>query len=335
MKGVVQDRYGPASKVLRLADIPRKEPSEDECLVRVRAASMHPDVWHAVNGWPFALRVMGSGLRRPKNPIPGMDVAGIVETVGSRVRRFKSGDAVFGPTAFMRWANGGAYAEYATIPEHLLAIKPPHVTYEQAASVPTPGIITLINLRPERIKPGDRVLINGGGGNVGALGIQMAKARGAEVTAVDGTHRLATMRALGADHVIDYTKEDVTRRADRYDLVFDVASTLATHDAERMRKPSGAYVIVGHDHFGTASGYLLGSIPRMILYMLRESRKRREKLNFEFPPAHELMEILRRHLEERSITPNVSDTFSLGEVPAAMRALEAGSTTGRIVVVVP
>lgn len=333
MKAIVQHRYGPASEVLSIAEVPRPEPGDRECLVRVHAASVHPDVWHGVNGWPFALRAMGSGVLRPKNPIPGMDVAGVVETTGAGVRSFKLGDAVYGPTAFMRWANGGAYAEYAVVPEHLLAAKPAHVTFEQAASVPTPGIITIINLRPERIKPGDHVLINGGGGNVGALAIQIAKSRGAHVTAVDKTHRLAAMGALGADRVIDYTRSDLAQNADRYDLVFDVATTLEPRDVERMLKPSGAYSIVGHDHFGKASGALLGSIPRMIRFMIRQSLKESGSVSVKLPPAAEVIEALRSDLDGGVITPNVTDTFSLEDVPAAMRALEAGSTIGRIVIV--
>lgn len=335
MKAIVQRRYGPATEVLSIAEVSTPQPGDHDCLVRVRAAGVHPDVWHGVNGLPLALRVMGSGLLRPRNSVPGMDVAGVVEATGSQVRRFKPGDAVFGPTVFMRWMNGGAYAEYAVVPEHLLAAKPAHITFEQAATVPTTGIITQINLRPERIDSGDHVLINGGGGNVGAIAIQVAKSRGAHVTAVDKAHRLEAMSALGADRVIDHTSSELAQHTHRYDLVFDVATTLDRRDVERMLKPSGVYSIVGHDHFGTASGALLGSIPRMIRFMVRQAMKEPGSLSYKVPPAATIIETLRQHLEAGVITPNVTDTFSLDEVPAAIRALETGSTTGRIVVVLP
>jgi NADPH:quinone reductase-like Zn-dependent oxidoreductase len=176
--------------------------------VRVRAASLHPDVWHVVTGRPAVLRLMGAGRTRPRQPIPGTDMAGVVEAVGPQVTRFRPGDAVFGETIpAMQWVNGGAFAEYVSVPEHLLALKPANVTFEQAASVPTAGYIALLNLPDLRqVGPGRRVLVNGAGGGVGTLVVQIAKAHGAHVTAVDTAGKLPMLRALGADVVVDYTR---------------------------------------------------------------------------------------------------------------------------------
>jgi NADPH:quinone reductase-like Zn-dependent oxidoreductase len=171
MKAIVQDRYGSAESVLQLREAERPKAREHEVLVRVVASCVHADVWHVVNGWPYALRLMGAGLRRPKNPIPGTDVAGIVEAAGAHTTKFLPGDAVFGEThARLQWVNGGAFAEYVAVPESTLAKKPANISFEQAASVPTSGYIALHNLVNEgRLKAGDRVLINGAGGGVGTL----------------------------------------------------------------------------------------------------------------------------------------------------------------------
>ena len=187
---------------------------DDEVLVRVRAASMHPDVWHVVSGRPYVLRLMGAGLAVPRNPIPGTDMAGIIESVGKGVVRLRPGDPVFGETvAAQQWVNGGAFAEFVSVRQDLLALKPEDVTFEQAASVPTSGFIALQNLRaPRGWGPGRKVLINGAGGGVGALAVQIAKAVGAHVTAVDSTNKLGMLRLLGADEVVDFTREDFTRR---------------------------------------------------------------------------------------------------------------------------
>ena len=223
MKAIVQDTYG-SPDVLELRDIDRPVVEDDEVLVRVRAASVHPDVWHVLTGLPYVLRVMGAGLRKPKNPVPGTDLAGVIESVGKNVTRFGPGDEVFGETLKgMQWINGGAYAEYATAPEDALALKPANVTFEQAAAVPTSALIALPSLRAGgEIQAGQRVLVNGAGGGVGAIAVQLAKAFGADVTGVDCTSKLDMVRSIGADQVIDYTQEDFTRRGERYDLIFDI-----------------------------------------------------------------------------------------------------------------
>jgi NADPH:quinone reductase-like Zn-dependent oxidoreductase len=224
MKAIVQEKYG-SPYDLALREVDRPLIGDDDVLVRVHAASVHPDVWHVVIGRPYVLRLMGAGFSKPKNPIPGTDMAGIVESVGKAVTRYRQGDGVFGETiaATHQWTNGGAFAEYVSVREDWLALKPGNVTFEQAAAVPTSGFIALHNLRDaSQVGPGRKVLINGAGGGVGALALQFAKAHGAHVTAVDSTNKLSMLRSLGADEVIDYTREDFTRRGNRYDLIFDV-----------------------------------------------------------------------------------------------------------------
>ncbi len=222
MKAIVQEKYGSPDH-LELREVAKPVVGDDEVLVRVRAASVHPDVWHVVTGLPYVLRLMGAGFSKPKNPIPGTDMAGIVESVGKSVTQFRPGAAVFGETIETnQWTNGSAFAEYVSVSQDLLALKPDRITFEQAASVPTAGFITLLNLREGSQLSGQNVLVNGAGGGVGSLALQLAKAYGAQVTAVDTASKLGMLRALGADEVIDYTKEDFTRRGVRYDLIFDV-----------------------------------------------------------------------------------------------------------------
>lgn len=333
MKAVVQDKYGHADEVLSIQDVDEPVPADHEVLVQVRAASIHPDVWHTVNGFPLLIRLMGAGTLRPKRPIPGLDLAGTVRSVGKNVTRFKVGDEVFGVTVFMRLVNGGAFAEFAAVPADRLAHKPSHVSFEQAASASSSGVIALVNLRPERIAAHHHVLINGAGGNVGSLAVQMAKARGARVTGVDASSKFAMLRALGVDRVIDYTREDFTRGTERYDFILDVASTSSAAACKRVLTPNGRYWIIGHDHFGEATGRVFGSIPRMIGFMLSQSfSAKASKLDFKLPPIEELMETLRRQLEARELTPIVAKIFPLDQVQAAMRCMVEGNTLGRIVI---
>lgn len=334
MKAIVQERYGVPDEVLQLREIDRPVPRDDEVLVRVRAASVHVDVWHVVTGWPYVLRLMGSGVRRPGQPVPGTDLAGHVESIGRAVTRFRTGDEVFGDAAGVGWWNGGAYAEYAAVRADRLALKPANVTFEQAAAVPTSGFIVLHNLRRlGRLAAGQHVLINGAGGSVGMLAVQVAKADGATVTGVDRTEKLEMIRSLGANDVVDYTREDVTRGDDRYDLVLDVASTLSLADCNRVLTPAGVYVLVGHDHYGTASGRLLGSVPRLLGLMARAPFNRHlPRPSFRLPSQSESMEALRVLLESGAVTPIVGRTFRLDDVPAALRCMQEGGVRGRVVI---
>ena len=335
MKAIVQDRYGLPDAVLQLREIDRPTVGDDEVLVRVRAASVHPDVWHAVTGRPWVLRLMWAGVFRPRDPVPGTDVAGVVESLGTNVTRFGPGDAVFGETrAEFQWRNGGAFAEYVSIPQDVLALKPAGVTFEQAAAVPTSGLIALHNLQSAAlIQPGQSVLINGAGGGVGAIAVQLAKAYGACVTGVDSTHKMEMIRSLGADRVIDYTQEDFTRRNERYDLIFDVASNLALRACRRVLTPTGTSVLIGHDHFGRATGRIFGSLPRFLkLIVLSPFVRHLPPLSFAMPKKRDIMAVLAEHLQAGKLTPVVDRTFPLEQVPEAMRYLEGGRACGRIII---
>ena len=262
MRAILQDRYGTADD-LRVGEVERPSPAAGEVLVRVRAASVHPDVWHVVAGRPYVLRLMGAGLRRPARRVPGTDLAGVVEAVGRDVTRFRPGDEVFGETLpSMAWRNGGAWAEYATAPEAALAVKPAGVSFEAAAAVPAAGYIALHNLPADRTGPGCRVLVNGAGGGVGAIVVQLAKAGGAHVTGVDHTAKLNLLARLGADDVVDFTRTDVTREPQRYDLVVDIPGNHPYAAVRRILAPGGVYVLIGHDDFGRGGRRWLGSIPR-------------------------------------------------------------------------
>jgi len=334
MKAVVQTRYGRPGEVLEVREVPRPEPGQGEVLVRVRAASVHPDVWHVVTGRPFFLRLVWAGVLRPKEVIPGTDLAGEVAVVGPGVSRFSVGDAVFGESfEELQWKNGGTFAEYVTVPEGMLAPKPSAVSFEQAATVPSSGIIALMNLRAGRVQPGYRVLVNGAGGGVGTIAVQLSKAWGAHVTGVDRAEKLELVRSLGADRVIDYAREDFTRGSERYDLVFDVASNLSLGAARRVLGESGVYVFVGHDHYGRKGRRVLGSLPRAISLMLRARFDRNlPGPGSPLPGKRECMAALGDLLEAGKLTPVVARTYPLEQVPEAIRDLAEGNRPGRILI---
>jgi NADPH:quinone reductase-like Zn-dependent oxidoreductase len=335
VRAIVQDRYG-AIDALRLRQVERPTPAEDEVLIRVRAASVHPDVWHVVAGRPWALRLMGSGVRRPRDRVPGTDVAGIVESVGAAVTRFRAGDEVFGETIRgVQWRNGGAFAEYATAPEAGVAPKPPTVGFEEAAAVPTAGLIALNNLPQRRVPPGHRVLVNGAAGGVGAIALQLAKAYGAHVTGVDHARKLALVTSLGADEVIDFATDDYTQGDRRWDLIFDVPGN---HSFDRNRTalaPGGAYVLIAHDAFGATGHRMLGSIPRVLGLVLRSAVVPELRGgSFRSPDKRELMTTLERLLQDGRLRIVVDRTFPLEEAAAALGYLVSGQPVGRVVITV-
>jgi NADPH:quinone reductase-like Zn-dependent oxidoreductase len=335
MKAIVQTRYGPPHDVLQLREVDKPTVGDDDVLIRVRAASVHPDVWHTVTGRPYVLRLTGAGLLKPKNPVPGMDAAGLVESIGKNVTTFSPGDEVFGETLEkLQWQNGGAYAEYVTAPEASLALKPKGVTFEQAAALPTSGFIAVLNLQGAGpIKPGQNVLINGAAGGVGSIAVQITKAHGARVTGVDSTEKLAMVRSLGADHVIDYTQEDFTRGGERYDLILDVASNLSFSACRRVLTPTGIYLLIGHDHFGAAAGRVLGSVPRVLtLALLSLFVGHLPKPGSSLPSMKDAMVVLKDLLEAGKLTPIIDRTYPLSEVPEAMRYMEKGQARGKIII---
>ncbi|MHA7156328.1 NAD(P)-dependent alcohol dehydrogenase [Arthrobacter sp. TMN-50] len=335
MRAVIQSGYGSPADVLEIREIDRPLVGENEVMVQVRAASVHPDIWHVVAGLPRVLRLMGSGLRRPKITVPGTDMAGVVEAVGARVSRFAPGDEVFGETlAGMQWRNGGSYAQYVVAAENALATKPPQVTFAQAATVPTAGLITILNF-PDlgTWLPGKHVLVVGGAGGVGTIAVRLALSAGAEVTAVDHSRKLDLLRTLGASRVVDYTTDDVTQGEDRYDLVFDVVGVRPYAAYRRILADGGRYVLIGHDHFGTRGRLLLGNLPTMVALMARSLTDRRlSRPTLETPDRRESMALLRNLLATGRLTPVVDRSFPLERTAEAITYLASGQALGRIVI---
>ncbi|WP_353951711.1 NAD(P)-dependent alcohol dehydrogenase [Knoellia sp. S7-12] len=333
MRAVVQDHYGPASG-LRCIDVPVPVPEADEVLVRVHAASVHPDVWHVVTGRPAVLRLMGSGIRAPKQRVPGSDFAGTVTAVGSEVDSIAVGDNVFGETLPMiQWVNGATWAEFVAVRQDRLLTMPTGLTHEQACTLPTAGIIALQTVRENgKVAAGDRVLVNGGAGGVGRLCVQIAKADGATVTAVDGPDKQDLLRDAGADHVIDYTSEDFTLGGARYDVVLDIPGNHSFAEIRRVLEPDGTYVLVGHDQYGREGRAVLGSIPRVFALMARSPfTDQIPRGSFRSRPKVEYLNALTELADAGHLRPVIDRTFPLEEAAAALDHLASGRARGRVV----
>jgi len=319
MKAIAQHRYGSAD-VLGVEEVDRPEIADDEVLVRVHAASVNPADWHFMRASPFFMRLM-SGLTKPKQAVRGVDVAGRVEAVGEGVSRFAPGDEVFGCCE-------GAFAEYASAKEEDLVPKPASVTHEQAASVPLAGCTALQGLRNQgRIASGQRVLIIGASGGVGTFAVQIAKSLGAEVTGVCSTRNVEMVRSLGADHVIDYTREDVTR-GKPYDLVFQLAGTASPSSLRRLLTPKGTLVL------SSGEGRLSG-IDRILAMVVSLPFVSQRQVTWVSETTQEDLTLLAEWLEAGTITPVIDRTFELEGAPAAIRYVEQGHTQGKVVVNVP
>jgi NADPH:quinone reductase-like Zn-dependent oxidoreductase len=346
MKAIIQHKYGPTHEVLSLGEIDKPVPGDDEVLVRVRAAAVHADLWHAVTGRPYSWRFM-LGWRAPKRPVPGTDLAGVVESVGPRVTRFKPGDEVFGETLrSFGLSNGGAFAEYAAAPEQSLVLKPSNVTFEQAASVPSSGYIAFANLlRFDTHMEGQRVLVNGAGGGVGTIALQMLKARCADVTAVDAGSKLAMLQSLGADETLDYActnfVEHAFRQGIRYDLIFDVASNFSLNECRRALKPNGLFVWIGHEHYGRAKGesFLGRGFPQMFRLMARsifgDPNLPKIKFPIVIPTLPDALVAMRDLIAAGKLVPCVDRAYPLESVADAFRALEDGNVLGKVVLTLP
>jgi NADPH:quinone reductase-like Zn-dependent oxidoreductase len=321
MRAIVQKEYGTAD-VLRLAEIERPSIGADEVLVKVRAAGLDRGTWHLMAGMPYAAR-LAVGLRAPKNPVPGLDVAGVVVAVGSEITRFKPGDEVFG-------ISKGSFAEFAAARESKLARKPSNLSFEQAAAVPVSGMTALRGLSDAgHLQAGQKVLILGASGGVGSYAVQIAKALGAEVTGVCSTSKRDLVRSIGADHVIDYTQEDFAKGDKRYDLILDIGGNSPLSRLRRALAPRGTLVIVG----GEGRGSWIG--------MDRQARALAlspfvgQRLTMLGPKEHyTVLERLTKLIEDGKLMPVIEQTYALSEMPNAIRHLQAGRARGKLVIAV-
>lgn len=325
MKAIVQDVYGPPD-VLHLADIDQPVAGDDDVLVQVRAAGVDPSVWHLMTGLPYPIRLMGFGLRKPKLRVRGWDVAGTVASVGKNVNRFKPGDEVFGTC-------DGSFAEFACTSEDRLAAKPPGASFEQAAAVPISAFTALHSLREEgRLRRGQKVLVIGAGGGVGTYAVQLAKAVfEAEVTGVCGTDKTDMVRSLGADHVIDYTRDDFAADGRRYDLILDTAGNRPLSDLRRALTPRGTLVIVG----GEGGGRWLGGLHRALgALVLSPFVGQTLRTPFLKEPKTDVLQDLAEYIEAGRVAPVIDRTFPLGEAADAVRHWAGGHTRGKLVLTV-
>jgi NADPH:quinone reductase-like Zn-dependent oxidoreductase len=335
MKAIVQARYG-SSDVLELREVDQPAVRDDRMLVRVRAASVHADVWHVMRGVPYVLRIMGAGLRAPKSGVPGTDLAGIVESIGRSITRFQPGDEVFGQSLVANlWRHGGAFAEYASVPEDRFETKPARLTFEEAAAVPTSGSLGVQAVRDEgRVQAGQKVLINGAGGAVGTFAVQLAKAYGAHVTGVDAAGKLDTIRSIGADRALDFAQEDFTRSSELYDVILDIPGNHPWADIRRALTPGGTYVLIGHDQYGASGHRWFGSLGRFAkLMVMAPFVNQLHPFRAVKDPGDRLV-VLKELIEAGKVTPVIDKTFPLSEVPEAIRYLESGQARGKIVITV-
>lgn len=321
MKAIVRDRYG-SPDVLELRDEAKPVIGDDDVLVRIRASSLNQADLDYLYGKPFLTR-LGSGLRKPRNRGLGLDAAGQVEAVGSRVTAFRPGDEVFGDLTEFGY---GAFAEYAAAPERAWADKPASLTFEEAATVPQAAILALQGLPGRgRIRPGHRVLVNGASGNVGPFAVQIAKAFGAEVTGVCSTGKMDLVRSIGADHVIDYTRDDVTRLDQRYDWIVDVVGNHSILAWRRVLKPGGVYAMAGGPTVRIFEALLVGPLMRLL-------GNRRMGLLWWKPFKGTDVAVLRELIETGRIRAVIDRSFTLHEVPQALRYLEEKRARGKVVV---
>jgi NADPH:quinone reductase-like Zn-dependent oxidoreductase len=323
MKAIVQDTYG-ETDVLELRDIDQPEIADDEVLVRVHAAGVDRGVWHLMTGLAYPIRLAGYGLRAPKTPVPGMDMAGVVEAVGKDVTSFQPGDEVFG-------IGKGAYAEYARASENKLAAKPANLTFEQAAAVAISGSTALQAVRDKgRVEPGQKVLIIGASGGVGTYAVQLAKAFGAEVTGVCSTTKVDMVRAIGADHVIDYTLADFADGEQRYDVILDIGGNRSLSHLRRALTRKGTLVLVG----GEEGGRWLGGMDRQLRMLLLSPFVGQQLRSLLSKENHEDLIVLKELIEAGTVTPVIDRTFPLTEVPKAIRYLEERHVRGKVVITV-
>ncbi len=320
MKAIVYTKYGPPD-VLQLKEVERPTPTDDEVLIKVQAVSVNRSDWEGLTGKPLYARV--GGLLRPRHQILGSDIAGRVEMVGRNIRRFQPGDEVFGDIL----GRMGGFAEYVCARERALALKPAGMTFEEAAAIPQAAVIALQGIRDKgQVQPGQKVLINGAGGGAGTFAVQLAKLCGAEVTGVDNTGKLDFMSSLGADHVIDYTREDFTKNGRQYDMVLDVIAHRSVFAYERALRPDGSYFMIGGSVATVFQILLLGP------WIRRTTGKRIRMLVVQ--PNLKDMVYVTELCEAGKVIPVIDRRYPLSEVPEAIRYLGEGHAKGKVVITV-
>jgi NADPH:quinone reductase-like Zn-dependent oxidoreductase len=320
MKAFVYTKYGPPD-VLQFKEVEKPTCNEDQVLVKIHAASVNAYDWHLLTADIFLVRLMGAGLRKPKHPIPGADIAGRVEAIGANVKQFQPGDDVFGEVGH------GGFAEYAAVREKVLVLKPANLSFEQAAAVPMAALTALQSLRDQgRIQPGQKVLIQGASGGVGTYAVQLAKWFKTEVTAVCSPRNLDQARALGADHVIDYTQEDFTQSGRRYDLILAVNGYHPLSAYKRALAPKGIYVMAGGSMAQIFQAMLLGS------WMSRKGGRKMGGLTAQMKQTD--LVILKELLEAGKIAPVIDKCYPLLQAPDALRYLGAGHARGKVVITI-
>jgi len=323
MKAIARDTYGPADG-LELRELDRPEIGDDEVLIRVHAAGVDRGVWHLMAGLPYPIRLAGYGLRAPKNPVPGMDVAGVVEAVGSKVTRVQPGDEVFG-------VGIGTFAEYARAPEAKLAPRPANLSFEQAAAVGISGTTALQALRDHaQVTAGQTVLIIGASGGVGTYAVQLAKVFGAEVTAVCSTAKVELVRSLGADHVLDYTREDFSTSGLRYDVILDIGGNASLARLRQALAPEGTLVIAG----GETNGRWLGGSDRQVRALVLSRFIGQTLKTFVAKENHADLLVLKELIEAGKLTPQIDRSYPLAEAPQAIDHLVQGRARGKLVITV-
>ncbi len=322
MKAIIATRYG-SPDVLELREVEKPTPKADEVLVKIHAAAVNAGDWHLLRADPFLIRLM-YGLLAPKYPILGSDMAGRVEAVGRDVTQFKPGDEVFGD---LSGSGFGAFAEFTTVPESRLVLKPTRLSFEEAASVPVAAVTALQALRDHgQVAPGKKVLINGASGGVGTFAVQIAKAFGAEVTGVCSTGKMEMVRSLGANHVIDYTQEDFTRNGQRYDLILAANGYQPLSAYERALSPQGIYVMSG--------GASAQMFEAMILGSFKSKKGGKQMGNLLVKPTQKDLLFLKELLEAGKVVPVIDQRFPLSQLPDAIRYLETGRAKGKVVITV-
>jgi NADPH:quinone reductase-like Zn-dependent oxidoreductase len=332
MKAIFQDRYG-SSDLLELRDIDRPVAAENEVLVRVHAAAVNARDWHIMRGDPYLARLVFRpvfGFGGPKMKIRGSDFAGRVEAVGSRVTRFRVGDEVYGDVGDV----DGAFAEYVCATEDLVDHKPANLTFAQAAAIPLAGSTALAGLRRAEVRPGQQVLINGASGGVGTFAVQIAKSFGAEVTGVCSTRNVDLVRSIGADHVVDYTREDFTRGSRRYDVLFDLVGNRSLGEYRRVLTPTGTLILAGGGVSGSRPR-LVGPMGLTLGGMVRSRFVRHRVITLtDVPRSNEILAALRELVESGKVVPVIDQTYPLIEAPEAIRYVEVEHARAKVVITV-